>query len=490
MKEKTQQSDNLLEDRLKEAKVYSSMGLFQESRDVYTRILLEFPDIPSHSRTRIQEEIDRIEAEIAERNDDDLDASLSSEELSFVRQEFSSGEDPEDVFSRGKAFMETGRNGEALEEFQKLLGIDFPVERLLGHLVECVLRLCGPEEAPARLDQLLSESALGKRERARLKFKLGVELENRGRTEAAIDLYRSARGIIPEDLNMRSALDAKIAGLSTGSRYAYLLNQGWISGEELAEAQARAKKAGSSVEAVLMDAFNIGKEEIGRSLSVYYDLPFKTYDPNTTVPIDLFTRLDRAALSLEAWVPVGTYEREADVLMETPDDTARVGRIRELLNLDSMTLAVGIREDIQAYIDRFFEAVDLAEKAAEIRDTAPAGDRKPRKERRYVPSIPDFSYVEFCMRGDEKTGREHRLEVLNASEHGIGLLLPKEEGDLADTLQPGSLIPDMTFYATWTLIRADAKVRHITPITRGRHKGHYLLGVESKEIIESSKVPY
>ena len=490
MEETTQSSDDLLETRLKEAKVYSSMGLFAESRDVYTRILVEFPDIPSHSRTRIQEEIDRIEAEIAERNDDDIDAGLSSEALSFIRQEASDGEDPEEVLARGKAFMETGRNGEALEEFQKLLGVDFPADRLLAHLVECVLRLCGPEEAPARVDKLLTESSLGKRERARLKFKLGVELENRGRTEAAVDLYRTARGIIPEDLNMRSALDAKIAGLSRGSRYAYLLNQGWISKEDLAEAQAQAEKAGSSVEAVLMDVYNIGKEEVGRSLSAYYDLPFKTYDPNTTVPVDLFTRLDRAALSLEAWVPIGAYEREADVLMETPDDTARVRRIRDLLNLDSLTLAVGIREDIQAYIDRFYEAVEMAEKAAEIRGTAQPRDRKPRKERRYVPSIPDFSYVEFRTGGDAKTAREHRLEVLNASEHGIGLLLRKEEEDLVGSLQAGALIPDMTFYATWTLIRADAKVRHITPITKGRHKGHYLLGVESKEIIESSKVPY
>lgn len=94
------------------------------------------------------------------------------------------------------------------------------------------------------------------------------------------------------------------------------------------------------------------------------------------------------------------------------------------------------------------------------------------------------------MEGDRQEALIRHLEVLNVSEHGIGLLLRKEDEDLADTLQPGSLIPDMTFYATWTLIRADATVRHITPITTGQHKGHYLLGVQSKEIIESSKVPY
>jgi tetratricopeptide (TPR) repeat protein len=488
--ETNQSSEELLESRLKEAKVYRSMGLFEESRDVYTRILLEFPEIPPHSRARIQEEIDQIEAELDERSEDDLDTALSTEALSFIRQEVAGGEDPEDVLSRAKAFMETGQNKEALEEFQKLLGMDFPADRLHGHLVECVLRLCGPDEAPSRVDELLSASSLGKRERARLKFKLGVELENRGRVETAIDLYRSARGIIPEDLNMRSALDAKIAGLSKGSRYAYLLNQGWISQGDLEEARNRADKAGSSVEAVLVEAHGLSKEEIGRSLSVYYDLPFKTYDPNMTVPSDLFTGLDRATLSLDGWVPLGSYEGEADVLMEAPDDTAKIKRIQQLLNRDKLTLAVGFREDIQAYIERFFEALELAEKAAETKERTQPKERQQRRERRYVPSIPDFSYVEFSIQNDGSAPREHRLEVLNASEHGIGLLLRKDDGDLAETLQPGSVIPNMTFYATWTLIQADATVRHLTPITRGRHKGHYLLGVESKEIIESSKVPY
>ncbi len=488
MEETTQNSKSRLETRLNEARVYRSMGLFDESLEVYARILDEFPGMPDHNRARIQEQIEQIRDEIAERNGDDAQAGLSAEQLSLIQEEFSDGEDPEDVLARATAFLEIGQHREALEAFRRLLETDFPVDRILGNLVACLLRLYGPDETPEQLENLSSETSLGKRERARLKFKLGVELENLGHIDEAIASYRTARGIIPEDLNMRSALDAKIAALSKGSRYAYLLNQGWVSEEDLDEAGTQARSTGASLEAVLMEQFGITKQEIGRSLSNYYDLPFKSYEPNTTAPVDVLTRLDRADLIQECWVPVSAYKREADVLMEDPGDTARVERIRALLSMDSLSLAVGFREDVQAYIDRYFEALDLAQKtAAAPRAEAGTGPaRKPRRERRFVPSIPDFSYVEFFVEGKDAAVR---LEVLNASEHGIGLLLPKEHRSIADGLQPGSVIPGMTFYAPWTLIRADAKVRHVTRITRGRYTGHYLLGVESEEIIESSKVP-
>lgn len=489
MEESTQNTKTRLETRLNEAKVYRSMGLFDESLEVYTRILDEFPGMPDHNRARIQEQIEQVQEEIAERDGDDVQAGLSPEQLSLIQEEFSDGEDPEDVLARATAFLEIGQHREALEAFRRLLETDFPVDRILGNLVACLLRLYGPEEAPEQLETLSSETSLGKQERARLKFKLGVELEGIDLIDEAIASYRAARSIIPEDLNMRSALDAKIAALSKGSRYAYLLNQGWISKEDLDEAGAQARSTGASLEAVLMDQFGIAKQEIGRSLSTYYDLPFKSYEPNTTAPVDVLARLDRADLTLECWVPVSTYKREADVLMEDPGDAAKVDRIRALLNMDSLSLAVGFREDIQAYIDRYFEALDLAHKTTAVRAETEAGTgpaRKPRRERRFIPSIPDFSYVEFFVEGKDKP---IRLEVLNASEHGIGLLLPKEQQHIADGLEAGSVIPGMTFYAPWTLIRADATVRHVTPITRGRYTGHYLMGVESEEIIESSKVP-
>ncbi len=490
MDEKSEETKDRLKARLNEAKVYDSMGLYDESRDVYVRVLAEFPDIPEHSRARIQEEIDRIEGEISGRNGEEAESNLSPEELSFIRNKVLDGENVEDVFARATAFIETGHYQEALDEYRRLLKRSFPIDRILGNLIPCILRVHGPDRAVKQMEALYSEASLGKRERARLKFKLGVEMENLQRVDEAISLYRSARMTIPEDLKMRSALDAKIAALSTDSPYAYLLNQGWITEDDLEKARTQAAQTNASVEAVLMDVFNIGKEDLGRSLSLYYRLPFKAYDPNAMAPVELLNRLDRSSLSLEGWVPLAVYDREVDIIMATPDDASKTQRILSLVKADSINIAVGIREEIETYLERFYRVVEQSGKSPDRQYADKAVEsRKTRREPRYAPSIPRFSYVEFSIEAKEGHVKDCRLDVLNCSENGIGLLLPKEEKEIADMITSGSIIPDMIFYAPWTLIRADAKVRHLTKLTNGPHKGNYLLGVESEEVVESSREP-
>ncbi len=491
VEEKSQGTQDRLKARLNEAKVYDSMGLYDESRDVYVRILAEFPDIPEHSRARIQEEIDRIEAEIIGRDGEDVEPGLSPEALSFVRKDSLDAENLEDAFSRATTFVETGHYREALDEYRKLLEHGFPIDRILGNLIPCILRVHGPDHAVAQMETLCSETSLGKRERARIKFKLGVEMENLQRVDEAVSLYRSARMTIPEDLNMRSALDAKIAALSTDSPYAYLLNQGWITEDDVEKARTQADRTDASVEAVLMDVFNIGKEDLGRSLSLYYGFPFKTYDPNVMVPVELLSRLDRSTLALEGWVPLAVYAQEVEILMAAPDDASKKQRILSMINADSLNIAVGIREEIETYLERFYRVVEQAgESLARSESDKPTVEsRKTRRKPRYAPSIPHFSYVEFSIEVKGGGMKDCRLDVLNSSENGIGLLLRKEDDDIAKMMTPGLLIRDMVFYATWTLIRADARVRHVTRLTNGPHKGHYLLGVESEEVIESSRAP-
>jgi hypothetical protein len=489
--QKAQSIKDKLKARLNEAKVYDSMGLFEESRNVYASVLDEFPDLPHHARDRVRREITRLDAEIRGGKDDAPDAGVSPEAMSFLRDETSGGGDSGEVPARAAALCEAGRFAEALTEYAGMLKLEFPIDRVLGNLVSCILNVHGPDGALAEAENLADEASLGRRERAQLKFKLGVEMEEFGRLEDAISLYRSARMTISEDLNMRSALDAKIAGLSKGSPYAYLLNQGWVTEDDLLKARTRARQTGASVEAVLMDTCSIGKEELGRSLSLHYKVPFKTYDPNLMPPLKLLSRLDRAELTMEGWVPLGVYRREVNVLMETPDNTLKTGRIKALVNGLSLNTAVGIREDIEAYLERFYRVVEQASKspAATVPHNPAAEVRSTRREPRYVPHIPDFSYVEFTLEAKGGEGKQYRLDVLNSSEHGIGILLRKNDMEIADIMPPGSVIKDMTFYSAWTLIRTSATVRHITKITSGPHAGDHILGVESRELVESSKVP-
>jgi len=54
-------------------------------------------------------------------------------------------------------------------------------------------------------------------------------------------------------------------------------------------------------------------------------------------------------------------------------------------------------------------------------------------------------------------------------------------------VQKGDRLDDITFLTSWSMIKANGTVSHITKIEDGKQKGCYLLGIDSREIIESCK---
>jgi hypothetical protein len=110
-----------------------------------------------------------------------------------------------------------------------------------------------------------------------------------------------------------------------------------------------------------------------------------------------------------------------------------------------------------------------------------------RKEERVVYDLPDFVSAELKLPQGVPDGKVYTLNVVDSSPHGLGILLSKKDFDVLKFVKPGDRLKGITFYAQAAVIRVDGTVRHITRVDWGRHKGSYILGIESQEIIESSK---
>lgn len=110
-----------------------------------------------------------------------------------------------------------------------------------------------------------------------------------------------------------------------------------------------------------------------------------------------------------------------------------------------------------------------------------------RSDERTLVKIPEFTSVQFKLEKGHQKEKSYEMDVINFSSHGFSLLATKEHFELLRILKPGDIIQDMTFFAKWTMIKAKVTVRHITKIDEGPHQGLYMIGVESKEIIESSR---
>jgi len=125
-----------------------------------------------------------------------------------------------------------------------------------------------------------------------------------------------------------------------------------------------------------------------------------------------------------------------------------------------------------SYKLNFPESIEIAEK---------------RREERIVYEQPEFISVEFSLGKKSKENKLYKFNVINCSNHGLGIIITPKYFDLLKKINVGEKLEDITFYATWTMISVNGTVRHKTKINEGKYKGSYILGIESPEIIESCK---
>lgn len=348
-----------IDTKMKEASVYCSMGLFQESLDIYEHLLSGLgKHLTKDKRKQIEEEVRCLKKEIEDyENMPSIEPipKVSKENISIIKEAFSSTEYVQPLLENASSFKELGLYSEAINEYEKLLKLDYPAIEIIPGLTECYLHTSSPPEVLENTEKIIAESPVSDQEKAEIKFRIGQEMEKRDRKELAVDLYKSAMEIYPENPEFKNKLNLMVTSLSTGSKYDYLLNQQMVSTKQLQKALVLSKKMKKSVEFILVEHFKINKDELGKSLSFFYGCPFKDYDFRMQTPVELINTLKRSFLLQDIWVPLSWGKDGIDILIENPRDLIKTDQINGLFNTKKINLSVGIREDIEAFIRHFFD---------------------------------------------------------------------------------------------------------------------------------------
>ncbi|UCH08557.1 MAG: type II/IV secretion system protein [Deltaproteobacteria bacterium] len=343
-----------LESKINEAEVYRSMGLLVESLGVYESVLSGLPTSDIENQDKIKQKITQVKKELVEQEQLDKQ-DVSSEDISILKNGASEEEDVQAVLASAAAWKELGLYGEAVAEYEKLFTLDCNPGKIVSEMVACLSVTHTPSNIVEHVEKIVDKQKLEKKEKVQIKLRLGMEMEKRGQKELALDLYRSAKKIDPEDTDIKKKLDTIIGSLSSGSKYDYLLNQKMVTPEKLQKALALSKKMGKSVEYVLIEHFRVKKEELGKSLSLYYGCPFKTYDPALPTPVELVRSLKKQFLMHELWVPLSWSKEGIEILIDDPKDLNKTDHIRALVKTKKINFSVAIKEDIEPYIKRFFD---------------------------------------------------------------------------------------------------------------------------------------
>ena len=337
---------------IKEAEIYRSMGLLNESLIVYDEVLAAIPKDDTKRTEFINQTIRVLKKEIESQKTHAPE--ISQKDISVIREAIAVG-GQSGILDNALAFKQLGLMNEAVTEYEKLFETDYPIIKIIPDFAECLLNLAHPNDAVKRVLQVVRKLDLQGPQLAQILFSMGLQLEDGGHKDLALAQFKSASKLDPANREIAQKLKLGMSAVSPGSRYSYLLKKRSVTLPQLQQALAISKKVDKSVEFVLIDHFKVSRETIGKSLSEFYDCPFRTFDADLPVPVEIISNLKQAYLLHAGWVPLSWSKKGLEILMDDPRDLRKIDQVTGLMKANRIEFSVGIREDIEQFIQHFFE---------------------------------------------------------------------------------------------------------------------------------------
>jgi len=358
--------------KIHEAEVYQSMGLLEASLDTYHHLLSDFriPDIQKEQE--IRNRINSLRSQIHELEKEDV-GKVSPRELSIL-QGSPAEETTDGLMESAATLKELGLVKESASEYEKAFKKNPFVADLLNRFTDCLLLFHSPGQVAAYFSPLVDRLDIEKAKKAELVSDLGMDMEKRGHRDTAIELYKAALMMEPGVRDVEQRLNALMVQMSPGSKYDYLIHEKMVTPGQLQKSLVISQKTRKSVEHVLIEEFQLKKSDVGKSLSLFYDVPFKPFDPGHPVPFELIRNLKKSFLLHDVWVPLSWGKNGIDIIVDDPKDIQKTDHIKALIKMPNIRLSVGIKEDIEQYIKRFYDeeqGADSVESSLDLDEIIP-----------------------------------------------------------------------------------------------------------------------
>ena len=147
----------------------------------------------------------------------------------------------------------------------------------------------------------------------------------------------------------------KILQRGRATKTDYLISNNIVTRKNLEDAMALARAKKDNVENVLIHNFSVAKEEVGKSLSAFYNARFIAFDEKMVIPGQLLKGLRPKYLKDNLFVPVGESDSKILIAMENPDYLPGQDAVKRLLPGKSFEFCIALKEDIIKMIDLFFD---------------------------------------------------------------------------------------------------------------------------------------
>ncbi|HUJ12352.1 MAG TPA: ATPase, T2SS/T4P/T4SS family [Thermoanaerobaculia bacterium] len=178
----------------------------------------------------------------------------------------------------------------------------------------------------------------------------------------------------------------RAARQSKPSRLGGLIDKGIISEKDIEQAVSNARVNNTTIEKVLIEDFNVPKDEVGKSLAQFYATQFFSYDGMQTISQDLKERVPSDMWKKYTCAPVERRPGVLVVAVDDPQDLTRLDGIRAMNLSPRYDFWVGMKHEILAYIlNSYGESAETAPDSgdlAKIIDSLGEGDGEVEDEKK------------------------------------------------------------------------------------------------------------
>jgi type II secretory ATPase GspE/PulE/Tfp pilus assembly ATPase PilB-like protein len=247
---------------------------------------------------------------------------------------------------------------------------------LVRQMVECLDKLNKPQEIVDLVTHLLMDKEYEAEEQAQLYYRLGLSHYKLGKLNQARQALWRIRQIAPKFPGLEDKLqEIEKKRRRTRTRYDILLEKNLLDHKQLEEARQKARQEDEDLDQLLIAQYNVPKDELGTSLSAFYDVPYTPFDSSLQPPFEIFEkrRLDPDFLKRYGWVPLEQNGTTTVILMVNPFDLGKIDEIRFILGTSRIETNVGLKQDVEGFIDSFFRELSGGEELAEFDEEVEAG---------------------------------------------------------------------------------------------------------------------
>ena len=150
-------------------------------------------------------------------------------------------------------------------------------------------------------------------------------------------------------------------------KYSYLIDTNLIQPKDLMDAISRSRKEGINVEDIFLNEHNIKRDDVGKSLELFYNIPYFGFNPESIIPKHYFNGLNMNYLRSNFWVPIQNDEKVV-VLVNNPMDMDEIRNIKMTFPKKEVDFKVGLKVDIMDFLGAKTSSSNEEEEAEDYHD--------------------------------------------------------------------------------------------------------------------------